>query len=83
MKIVYEDAGVMKGPFTAATNLEATFVKVKCNGKPFYCWPSIPAGQVIGCDFTGAPVGTGSVPTNQALIDAITADPAVVLTYAP
>lgn len=83
MKIVYEDNSTLKGPFTVATGGESLYVKLKCAGKPFYAWASIPAGQVIACDFTNAPIGTTNLATNAQLIADITATPEQVLTYAP
>lgn len=50
-------------------------------GKPFWYWPTIPAGTVVGCDFTEAPIATNDTATNAALIAAITKTPAEVLTY--
>lgn len=83
MKVMYEDNGVLKGPITAPVGGEATLVKVKCNGKPFFCWNTIPAGNIVGCDFTNAPIGTANVAANAALIAAITLTPQDVLTYDP
>lgn len=80
MKIIYDDNGTLKGPFTAAEGGEATFVKVKCNGKPFFCWANITPG-FIACDFSNAPIGTSSVATNTTLIAGITLQPEDVLTY--
>lgn len=69
--------------YTTAPNTAAAFVKIKPgSGNPFWCWPSVPAGTIIGCDFTGAPVATNVTATNQGLIDAITAQPEDVLVYA-
>lgn len=83
MKVFWEEAGGTLKSATAATGGEATFVKIKCNGKPFFCWPSVPPGTVIACDFTNAPIGTGDVAANAALIAAIQATPESVLTYDP
>ena len=52
-------------------------------GKPFWYWPSIPAGVVEAADFTEAPVVVSDIATNNAAIAAITAAPEDVLTYAP
>lgn len=68
----------------ATTAAGATALLVKTTpgvGKPFWAWASIPPGKVIACDFTDAPIATNNTSSNQALIDAITADPADVLTY--
>ena len=51
-------------------------------GKPFWCWNSIPAGQLIGADFTGAPLASADAEVNQTAIDAITATPQDTLIYA-
>lgn len=50
-------------------------------GKPFWYWPSIPAGKVIAADFTNAPIVTSDASVNNANIAAITATPGEVLTY--
>lgn len=52
-------------------------------GNPFWMWPTIPTGTIIGADFTGAPIATTNAATNNTLIAAITALPADVLIYAP
>lgn len=68
--------------YTTTAGTAAAFVKVRPGpGKPFWCWPSVPAGTIIGADFTGAPVATNNTATNQGLIDAITATPEEVLVY--
>lgn len=59
-------------------------VKGKSVDDKFWYWPSIPAGQVIGCDFTNAPVipdGATAADVNT-IIAGITASPEDVLTYA-
>lgn len=69
--------------YTTSAGTAAAFVKVRPGpGKPFWCWASVPTGQIIGCDFTNAPIATNSTTDNQALIDAITAAPQDVLVYA-
>lgn len=69
---------------TTAAGVAATLVKtVPGLGKPFWYWPSIPAGTVIGCDFTNAPIVSAVTAENQAAIDAITVQPTAVLVYAP
>lgn len=52
-------------------------------GNPFWAWPSIPSGHVIGADFTGAPICTDDSVTNNALIAGITVAPEDVLVYEP
>lgn len=68
--------------YTTAAGTAAAFVKVKPGpGKPFWCWPSVPVGTIIGCDFSAAPIATSTTSTNQALIDGISTLPEDVLTY--
>lgn len=50
-------------------------------GNPFWAWPSIPSGRVIGADFTEAPLASSDASENLLLIAGITANPADVLTY--
>jgi hypothetical protein len=50
-------------------------------GKPFWYWSALPAGKVIGADFTGAPIVDTDVAVNNTNIQAITADPADVLIF--
>lgn len=50
-------------------------------GNPFWMWSAIPAGKIIGADFTDAPLATADAATNNALITAITAKPEDVLIY--
>jgi hypothetical protein len=69
---------------TTAAGVAAALVKSTPGvGKSYWYWPSMPAGQVIAADFTGAPVATADTATNSAAIAAITATPEEVLTYAP
>ncbi len=69
---------------TTANNANVgQFVKtVPGVGKPYWYWPSIPAGAVLAADFTNAPVATSSTDDNNAAIAAITTAPSEVLTYA-
>lgn len=62
---------------------QGNYVRSLCAGLPFWWFASIPAGQVIGCDFTNAPTAAADAATNNTLIAAITALPADVLSYAP
>jgi len=80
MKIIWEEANGTLKSATAATGGEGLFVKLKCNGKPYFAWPAVTPG-FIGCDFTNAPIGTSDVTTNLANIAAITVTPEQVLTY--
>ena len=69
--------------YTTAVGTAAAFVKVRPGpGNPFWCWASVPAGTIIGCDFTNAPIATSSTAENQVLIDAISSTPQDVLVYA-
>lgn len=52
-------------------------------GKPFWYWNTIPAGKVVGADFTNAPVANSDVNVNAANISAITVKPEDVLIYDP
>ena len=52
-------------------------------GKPYWYWESIPAGKIIGADFTGAPLATSDVKQNAEAMAAITAKPEDVLIYDP
>lgn len=44
-------------------------------GNPFWLWPSIPSGRVIGASFEGAPICTDDPDQNNILIAQITAQP--------
>lgn len=70
---------------TTATGINVgNFVKtVPGVGKPFWYWPSIPAGTVIAADFTNAPIVSTDAAANNAAIAAITATPEEVLVYTP
>jgi hypothetical protein len=50
-------------------------------GNPFWWFPSIPAGIVVGADFTGAPICTDDAATNNTLISQISVQPEDVLLY--
>lgn len=50
-------------------------------GNPFWAWPSIPSGRVIGADFTDAPIASLDPSENLLLIAGVTANPVDVLTY--
>lgn len=69
---------------TTAPGNQGLWVKVIVPaGKPYWIWDNIPAGEVVACDFTGAPIVSDDVATNNANIAAITVEPGDVLTYAP
>lgn len=60
----------------------AVLVKTKPGvGKPYWCWPSVPSGTIIGADFTGAPTASSNTAQNAADIAAITATPEEKLVY--
>ncbi len=67
---------------TTPAGNQGQYVKSLCAGLPFWWFASIPSGQVIGCDFTNAPVATTDVTTNNSLISGITVSPGDVLSYA-
>lgn len=68
---------------TTAQGNQGLYVKILVPaGKPYWIWDSVPPGDVIGCDFTGAPIVSSDVAVNNANIAAITAEPEDVLTYA-
>lgn len=56
-------------------------------GKPVWCWDTIPSGQIIAVDFTGAILCGSTTSQTQALINTFKASPTTapedVLTYAP
>ncbi|WP_316979901.1 hypothetical protein [Shumkonia mesophila] len=67
----------------AGVNVGSVLRNIPGVGKPFWAWPTIPAGQVVGADFTGAPVVSSDPAANNAAIAAITALPEDVLIYDP
>jgi hypothetical protein len=71
--------------WTSATINSAAILVTKRPGpgKPFWSWPSVPSGRVIGADFSEAPLATADPDENLRLIQAITAKPEDVLEYAP
>lgn len=69
---------------TTAAGVAPSLVKtIPGVGKPFWYWPTIPSGTVIGCDFTEAPIASSVASENAAAISAITKTPEEVLIYAP
>ena len=74
---------ILRNVTTAAGAAPALVKTLPGVGKPFWYWPTIPAGTVVACDFTEAPIATNDTAQNAALIAAITKTPQEVLTYAP
>ena len=69
---------------TTAAGVVPTLLKATPGvGKPFWYWPSIPAGTLLAADFTNAPTVSSDKAVNQAAMDAIEVEPADVLTYQP
>ncbi len=67
-------------------NLDTASVGVKVKpgvGKPFWAFNTVPTGQLVGVDMTGAPVATSDWQQNRSLIDAIIVQPEDVLVFAP
>jgi hypothetical protein len=68
---------------TTAAGVVPTLLKTTPGvGKPFWYWPSIPAGTIAAVDFTNAPIVSSDKAANQAAMDSITVEPTDVLTYA-
>lgn len=87
-KVFYEKEVVINGVptmklfnVTTPAGDQGNYVRALCNGLPFWWFASVPAGTIIGCDFTGAPVATGDAATNNTLISGITVQPTDVLSY--
>lgn len=74
---------VLRSITTAAGVAPALVKTIPGVGKPYWYWASIPAGVVIGADFTNAPIASAVTSENTAAIAGITAAPNDVLTYAP
>lgn len=74
--------------FTTVAGPQGAIIKqIAGVGNPFWIWGAIPAGTVIGADFTNAPVASADIATNNALAAPLLADPpsvnpADVLVYA-
>lgn len=88
-KVLYEKEVLIDGVptiklfnVTTPAGNQGQYVAALCAGKPFWWFASIPSGQIIGCDFTDAPIATSNATTNNGLIAAITVLPTDVLTYA-
>lgn len=86
MKVICEKtvAGVtaVRSITTPAVGDQGAFVRsVVGVGKPYWAWPSVPAGKIIGADFQGAPICSANIAENNAAIAAITVQPEDVLYY--
>jgi hypothetical protein len=67
---------------TPAVGNQGSYVKTIVGvGNPFWFFPSIPAGILIGADFTNAPICSDDVAANNAAIASISVEPADVLVY--
>lgn len=67
---------------TPATGNQGAYVKTIVGvGNPFWFWPSIPPGIVVGADFTNAPICSDDPAANNAAIASISAAPEDVLIY--
>lgn len=67
---------------TTPTGTQGAFVAtIVGEGNAFWWFNSIPAGKVIGADFTNAPIASADPAINNAAIAAITAQPGDVLIY--
>lgn len=67
---------------TPAVGNQGSYVRTIVGvGNPFWFFPSIPAGILVGADFTGAPICSDDPAENNILIANITAAPEDVLIY--
>ncbi|RAI44695.1 hypothetical protein [Rhodoplanes roseus] len=87
MKVLYEKTingqTMLMNVTTPAGNQGAYVLQLVKPGNKFFAWPSIPTGQVIGCDFTDAPVCAGTATANNDIINAgMPHTPEEVLVYA-
>ena len=76
MKLICEKtiAGVtaVRSFTTPSTGDQGSYVKTIAGvGNPFFMWPSIPPGTLIGADFTDAPICNTSASVNNAAIAAM------------
>jgi hypothetical protein len=68
---------------TTPTGNQGAYVKTIVGvGNPYWWFASIPAGQVIGADFTNAPICSADAATNNTMISQINVQPEDVLIYA-
>lgn len=69
---------------TPATGNQGAYVKTIVGvGNPFWFFPSIPAGVIIGADFADAPICSDDPAVNNAAIASISVAPEDVLIYQP
>lgn len=67
---------------TTAAGVVGTLVKTTPGvGKPFWYWPTLPAGKIIGADFTNAPIASEDAATNNAAAAGITTPADAVLIF--
>jgi hypothetical protein len=66
---------------TPAGNQGAFVASIVGAGNAFWWFNSIPAGKLIGADFTGAPIASADAAANNAAIAAISVQPEDVLIY--
>lgn len=74
--------------FTTVSGPQGAIIKqIVGVGNPYWIWNSIPAGTVIGADFTNAPIASSDISVNNdnaapLLADPPSVDPGDVLVYA-
>lgn len=67
---------------TTPTGNQGQYIKTIVGvGNPFWWFPSIPSGQLIGADFTNAPIATADATQNNTLVSQISVQPEDVLIY--
>lgn len=65
--------------FTTVAGPQGSTIKTMVGvGNPYWIWNSIPAGKVIGADFTDAPICSDSISMNNAAAAPLLADPPAV-----
>lgn len=73
--------------FTTVSGPQGPIIKqIVGVGNPYWIWNSIPAGKVVGADFTNAPIASSDIAVNNAnaaplLASPPSVDPASVLIY--
>jgi hypothetical protein len=81
MKIVCNSFNKVTVWTTFSADIPAAVKQIVGVGNPYWAWASIPAGKVIGADFTNAPICSSDLTQIASDIAAITALPNDVLTY--